>query len=81
MRDRSIVVNNKKVAVDEEAEFIYDELEAIYHKRAADAGLEWDDEYEEFIYTLSQDILRKVDNFRADLITSYETDDSSPWDS
>ena len=78
MRNRAIQVNNRRVAVDEELEFIYYELMDIYHKQAFDAGLEWDDKYEEFVYTLARDIEIKVDSYRADLITN-EPLHSSPW--
>lgn len=79
MRDRSIIVNKKKIAVDEEIEFIFYELMDIYHKQAFDAGLEWEDEYEEFVYALARDIGMEVDNYRAALITNEPTH-GSPWE-
>lgn len=79
MRNRSIRVNNRRVAVDEELEFIFYELMDIYHKQAFDDGIEWDEEYEEFVYTLARDIEMEVDKFRANLITN-EPLHSAPWD-
>jgi len=79
MRDRTIVVNNKEVKVDEECEFIFYELIDIYKTQADDAGLEWDEAYEEFIYRLARDIEIEVDKYRADLITNEPTH-CSPWD-
>lgn len=79
MRNRAIKVNNRRVAVDEELEFIFYELMDIYHGQAFNAGIEWDEEYEEFVYTLARDIQMEVDRFRADLI-SNESLHSSPWD-
>jgi hypothetical protein len=75
---RNIIVNKKKIEVCEECEFIYHELMDIYNNKAFDAGLEWKDEYEEFVYRLARDILLEVDKFRADLITN-EPVDCSPW--
>jgi hypothetical protein len=75
----NIIVNKKKIEVCEECEFIYHELMDIYNGKAFDAGLEWEDKYEEFVYALAQDILLEVDKFRADLITNEPTH-STPWD-
>lgn len=77
--NRTIIFNNIRANVSEENEFIYNELVDIYKKQAFDAGLEWDSEWEEFIFDMARDIEREVDNYRADLITNEPTH-STPWD-
>ena len=77
--NRTIIFNNIRANVSEENEFIYNELVDIYKKQAFDAGLEWDGEWEEFIFDMARDIEREVDNYRADLITNEPTH-STPWD-